>query len=99
VHDLARALVKAGEHPATQLVCNIGGGRGVTLNQLVQHLEQVTGREIMVSYENANAADPPAILLDITRARHLLAWSPAIPLEKGLQETWKWVQAYVADMA
>jgi UDP-glucose 4-epimerase len=97
VRDLAQALVKAGQHNAPHLICNIGAGRGVTLNQLVQHLAQVTGRDIPVRYENADDADPPAILLDITRARRLLDWSPSIPLENGLQETWEWVQAFMAS--
>jgi len=36
--------------------------------------------------------DVPAIVLDCTRARELLGWSAATPLDEGLARTWAWVR-------
>ena len=37
--------------------------------------------------------DVPPPVLDITRARSVLKWSPEMPLEEGLKHTWQWVKS------
>lgn len=98
VRDLARALSTAGTTSVPCSICNIGGGRGVTLKELLDLITNLVQVKATVVRKPANAADPPAIILDITRAREVLGWVPSVTLEEGLLETWRWIeQLYLGD--
>jgi len=73
-------------------VFNLGSGEGVSLAQLVTRIAAVTGRGPDVCYEPSRPVDVPAIVLDCTRARELLGWNAATPLDEGLVRTWSWVR-------
>jgi len=96
VGDLADGLRRVLDYrPATvdaPRVFNLGSGEGVSLAQLVARIAAVVGREPDVRYEPARPVDVPAIVLDCTRARELLGWSAATPLDEGLARTWAWVR-------
>jgi UDP-glucose 4-epimerase len=65
-------------------VVNIGSGRGVSLQELIFLLRQILDRPIDVHYKPARDFDVSANVLDITRARSLIGWSPKISFEEGL---------------
>jgi UDP-glucose 4-epimerase len=65
-------------------VVNIGSGRGVSLRELISLLMHILDKPIEVAYKPARDFDVRANVLDITRARKLLGWSPKISLEEGL---------------
>lgn len=73
-------------------VFNLGSGVGVTLIDLLAKIEAVTGKKADVHFEPARAVDVPAIVLDCSLARDLLAWHAETPLEQGLASTWAWVR-------
>jgi UDP-glucose 4-epimerase len=65
-------------------VVNIGSGRGVSLRELISLLMHILDKPIEVVYKPARDFDVRANVLDITRARSLLGWSPKISLEEAL---------------
>jgi UDP-glucose 4-epimerase len=65
-------------------VVNVGSGRGVSLVELISLLTQILDKPIDVLYKPARDFDVCANVLDITRARSLVGWSPKISLEEGL---------------
>jgi UDP-glucose 4-epimerase len=69
---------------AVDPVVNIGSGRGVSLRELISLLMHIIEKPIEVAYKPARDFDVRANVLDITRARSLLGWSPRISLEEGL---------------
>ncbi len=92
VSDLARACVAVMEHPAPANVYNIGGGQAVSLNQLVDYLNQVVDPDhgFDVRYAPVRPFDVPRLVLDISRAHQELGWQPEIDLMAGLTDTWLW---------
>jgi UDP-glucose 4-epimerase len=65
-------------------VFNIGSGRGVSLRELISLLMHILDKPIEVVYKPARDFDVRASVLDITRARQILDWSPKISFEEGL---------------
>ena len=65
-------------------VVNIGSGRGISLRELMSLLMHILDKPIEVAYKPAREFDVRANVLDITRARSLLGWSPKVSLEEGL---------------
>jgi UDP-glucose 4-epimerase len=65
-------------------VINIGSGRGTSLRELVSLLRDILKKPVDVTYKPGRVFDVQANVLDITRARKVLGWSPKISLEDGL---------------
>lgn len=92
VTDVIRGILAADAHPAETGLYNLGSGRGVSLNELVETIRRVTGRDLVVRRTAARPFDVPVNCLDITRAREELDWKPETSLEEGLRRTWDWLE-------
>jgi UDP-glucose 4-epimerase len=69
-------------------VFNCGSGTGGTLLEVLDAVEQVTGKRIRRNHKISRPFDPPTIMLDITKARQELSWSPKTSLQEGLERSW-----------
>lgn len=94
VTDLARAhllalnyLIKNGENNKF----NLGSGKGATVKQVVDMVEQVTKKPVTLKYLPRRAGDPAALIADISRAKKILGWQPEISdLKTIIQTAWQW---------
>jgi nucleoside-diphosphate-sugar epimerase len=68
-------------------VCNIGCGQSVTLNQLIQILEELLKVRAQVTYAPAKPGDVRHSLADITKATRVLGYVPETEIEQGLRRT------------
>lgn len=66
---------------------NIGNTREQSMNDLVNALGQVLGRDLNVTYEPLPVNDPVRRQPDTTRATELLGWEARTTLEEGLAKT------------
>lgn len=93
IQDVADAFLTAATvQGRPHRVFNIGSGEAVSLNELLQVMEQVTGRKPLVRHTPGRAVDVPRVVLDVSRAQRELGWQPATPLRTGLERTWAWIQ-------
>jgi dTDP-glucose 4,6-dehydratase len=84
VDDLIRGLVLLAESEE-HLPVNLGNPAEFTLNELAEAVIRITGSKSEIVYEALPIDDPQVRQPDITRARQLLGWEPAIQLEEGLR--------------
>ena len=84
VDDVVSALLKSIPYQGPEYLFNIGSGRSVSLNQLLDLIRQRIGKEIVVNYMPARPFDVEKCL-DINRAAKELDWRPSISLEAGLE--------------
>jgi len=89
--DVADAMLKAALYEGPYHVFNIGGGRGHSLNELLSRIEALLGRRVERTYLPGRRFDTPVNVLDITRARDHLRWTPQTPMEAGLARTAEWI--------
>jgi UDP-glucose 4-epimerase len=77
VADLADAYTAALEaaQPAGHATYNVGSALPVSLRDVIDSVERVTGREVAVR-RNPPQHEPPALLADTSRIRRELAWEP-----------------------
>lgn len=68
-------------------VCNIGCGERITLNRLIQLLEEILKIKAKVTYGATRSGDVRHSLADIDRARRLLGYEPKVMIEEGLRRT------------
>jgi len=84
VDDVVNAFRKAITYRGPERVFNIGTGRSVSLNQLLELIGQRVDRRLQVTYAPARGFDVLDNALEITRAARELGWTPSIRLEAGL---------------
>jgi dTDP-glucose 4,6-dehydratase len=66
---------------------NIGNPDEMTLLELAERIQRLTGTTSEIVYEGLPIDDPKVRRPDITRAREILDWEPRIGLEEGLRRT------------
>jgi UDP-glucose 4-epimerase len=90
VEDVARAIVAAveGGLPGCTTV-NVGSGKGRSVGEVVQALEDLVGHSLQVVSVSARrrTVDRPFLVADVARAGELLGWEPVVSFEEGLART------------
>lgn len=74
-------------------VFNVGCGLQTSLRELACQLGEIAGLEPTLTYLPRRSGDVPHSLADISKARAILGYEPAIPLVAGLQRTWDYIAA------
>lgn len=94
VSDLAAAHVLAVrylEQGGESAICNLGTGTGLTVRQVIDMVEQVSGRKVPVRLSPRRPGDAPELVAEASRARNLLGWTPTCSDLRTIVETaYRW---------
>ena len=91
IDDLVDGIYKASFKKTLSKIFNLGSGEGRSLNEVIQVIRSVVGREVIVNYTDSRSFDVNKIWLDVSRAKKQLSWCPRIPLEKGIEQTFNFI--------
>jgi GDP-D-mannose 3',5'-epimerase len=72
---------------------NLGTDRLVTINELVDIVAKIAGKNIKKRHDLTKPQGVRGRNSDNTRLRQILGWEPQIPLEVGLEKTYKWIES------
>ena len=78
---------------------NIGHGQQVTLNALIELLEQCLGRKARRGYEPARAADMPVTHAEVSDLIATTGFVPSTPIEAGIEHFTRWFRDYHGERA
>jgi len=95
VNDLADAHVSALEHLSgggNSLALNLGTGHGYSVQEVLNKIEQVTGRRVPTRIAPRRPGDPPALVADPALAEQLLRWKATRSLDDIVTTAWRWMQ-------
>jgi nucleoside-diphosphate-sugar epimerase len=92
VDDIARGTIAALK-PLGYEVINLGGHEVITINSLVELIEELTGRKADVQYGPPNLADMFMNQANVTKARNVLGWNPQVNLSEGIKNLINWYKA------
>lgn len=94
VSDVIAAMVGAMHYRGDSRVLNIGSGSGMSLNEVLAGIEQVTGQTARRVYGPGRPFDVPASVLCIARARDALGWEPRVKFIDGVDRMACWFRAH-----
>ncbi|MGD0078396.1 MAG: SDR family oxidoreductase [Sedimentisphaerales bacterium] len=83
-------LLAARVKKASGDVVNIACGEAVTVNAIIDMINEITGKKVKPVYVPARKGDVKHSLADITAARKLLGFKPVVSFKDGLQKAIKW---------
>ncbi|MEI6653768.1 MAG: UDP-glucose 4-epimerase GalE [Verrucomicrobiota bacterium] len=96
VEDLADAHARALDHLASggaSLCCNLGTGRGVSVQEIITATEQITGLPVPVIYGPRREGDPAMLVADPALAKRLLGWEATRKdVREMIRPAWLWMQ-------
>lgn len=90
VHDIVLANIAAAEKPAVGETFNIGGGSRVSLLDVLETLERISGIKPNTIFEEKTKGDVKDTWADTTKAQALLGYEPKTTLDEGLLQQFQW---------
>jgi UDP-glucose 4-epimerase len=85
IDDVVEALIRAGEVAGVdRQIINIGSGVEISLNQLVEQIALIVGKKANVLYNQTLSGGIARLVADLSKARHLLNYTPSTQLAIGL---------------
>lgn len=94
ISDVIEATLLAAESNITYEIFNIGGGTRISINDLLQLIENITGKKIKVKYSDFQKGDVYHTCADISKAQKILGYKPKTSIEEGLKKQIEWIKKY-----
>lgn len=99
ISDVVEANIQAVySDAASGEVMNIAGGARVTVQSVLQILEEVSGRCVDINYDNRQPGDVLDTFADTTRARQLIGYSPRVGLREGLAREFEQISSLYTNL-
>ncbi|MBL4845358.1 MAG: NAD-dependent epimerase/dehydratase family protein [Planctomycetes bacterium] len=93
VSDIVAGIRAALDDPADGFeVVNLGGGRTITILELIKKIELALGTELVLERHPAAAGDMPLTSADLTRATARLGFKSLVDVDEGLRRTVAWAR-------
>jgi dTDP-L-rhamnose 4-epimerase len=85
-------------HDVGDEVINVGSGTSVTVREIARRLAKILGRGVEPQLTGeCRVGDIRHCFADVTKARELLSFEPAVRLEDGMRELAAWLEGQVAN--
>jgi nucleoside-diphosphate-sugar epimerase len=89
VDDVISALVKVMNHNSSDTF-NIGSNNTVSLNRVIEIIEDCTDIKSSVVNKERAIKDPDVVKPDLSHIKQILDWEPTTLIDEGVQKTVEW---------
>ncbi len=99
VQDVVDGLILAAERGKPGAAYNLCTGVGRSIAEVVRKLIELTGQEIEVEGDSSlvRGGETSILVGSWQKAQRELAWSPRVPFDSSLRETWDASASWFAD--
>jgi UDP-glucose 4-epimerase len=95
VNDLASAHLKALDRLAAgkgSFAINLGTGSGVSVQEVISAVEEVSGKPVPHKMMPRRPGDPPRLVANPAKAQALLQWKASRGLRDVVTTAWNWME-------
>jgi len=89
--DIAAGTIAA-LRPLGFEIINLGGHESISINSLINMIENKLGKQANKKYYPSHPADMSASWADVSKAHNMLEWVPKISLDEGIKRAIDWYQ-------
>jgi UDP-glucose-4-epimerase GalE len=96
VEDIAQAHFLATKYSesaesGTSLELNLGTGKGVSITEIINSVERITGRTVLVHKGPGRAGDPATLVAYAAQAKKIMGWYPVnSSIDNIVKTAWAW---------
>lgn len=88
-HGLALTYL---ENQRKSIRCNLGTGKGISVRQIIEAAETVSGKKVPVTFGPRREGDPAELIADSNYAKQTLGWEPTrSTVDHIVSSAWKWM--------
>ena len=87
VENAVQANVQAATSDCTGEALNVGVGDNVTVNALVEHINEILGTDVEAIHDDPRPGDVRHSHADISKAREAIGYEPEVGFREGLERT------------
>lgn len=84
IDDLVNSTFELIHKEIENEIINIGSGIGYSINDILSHLKNIVGEQLVIKYETSRSVDVSNVILDISKLRSFVKTSNT-PLEEGIK--------------
>jgi len=95
ISDIVDANIAAMERGEGGSVFNIGGGVRVSMNKVIEMLEEVIGKKMTIDRKETQKGDMRHTYADTTMAQKKLLYRPKVSLKEGLKKEAVWLKELI----
>lgn len=95
IRDFTQGFVSAIDKPLGYEIFNLGNSATVSLNEVLEIMERVTGKKLIIEQHPPQPGDVDLTNADVSKARALLGYAPSTSFEQGMREFNDWFSANV----
>ena len=88
ISDLCSSINVLVNSNAMNEIINVGSGVGLSVNNVLQTIQHVTGNKLEIKYLPGRQVDVPVNVLDISKLQSITNWKPKVELEEGVSALW-----------
>ena len=88
--DVAYWMCEALENSPSNFPINLGGGKGVSIKEIVEIIVKNTNSNIDINWDKSKPTGDPCRLLNLQRAKKYLSFKEKTSLEQGIRNTIDW---------
>jgi len=74
---------------------NLGSERLITINELVDLVCEIAGKNLKKRHDLSKPQGVRGRNSDNTKMREILSWEPQVPLEEGMEITYRWIEEQI----
>ena len=89
VDDMAEAVVYALENNLPEYLYNIGTGKDITIKELAETIQSVTGHQGNILWDTNKPDGTPRKLMNVSKMKEI-GWEYSTELEDGIKKTYQW---------
>jgi UDP-glucuronate 4-epimerase len=91
IDDIVQGIVGAMKYDKTNFeIFNLGNNYSVSLKELINSIEKVTGKKAIIEQLPDQPGDVPKTFADISKAKKLLGYTPGTGFNEGLDKFYNW---------
>ncbi len=90
IGDVIAANILAADTDLVGEVFNIGGGSRISVIELIEKIEALTGKKAKLNYKGKQKGDVRDTWADVSKAEEMLNWKSQIDINEGLRLSVAW---------
>jgi len=73
---------------------NLSNGKGYSVMEVINSVERVVGKPVLVCIEGRREGDPPVLIGNASKAASMLGWVPQYPeIDTIVEHAWRWYKS------